>query len=228
MSVILLGAPGTGKGTQATLLAEKYNLPWISTGDILRDAVKRGTELGQQARQFMDSGRLVPDEIMIALVQERLGEADCGKGFILDGFPRTVLQAQALDQYLEAKNKSIKVVICLEVGREKLVQRLTSRRVCRSCGADYNLITNPPPANGRCRVCGGEIYQRTDDREETIAKRLQVYEEQTRPLKEYYQKQGKLEIVAGEGSVKDVQRLIQAVISQKMNQDDIYQKQQGN
>ncbi|MBD3289966.1 adenylate kinase [candidate division KSB1 bacterium] len=213
MRLILLGAPGTGKGTQGNLLALKLNVPKISTGDILRQAIEKKTSLGIQAQKYMQKGDLVPDEIIIGIVKERLEESDCKNGFILDGFPRTVPQAIALDTYIESKDQKIDAVIALEVERDKLVKRLTSRRVCKNCGNDYNIITNPPPEDMKCTKCGGEIIQRADDNEEIVVNRLQVYEEKTFPLKEYYTMKGNLKIFDGDGTIEDIQRNIQEYLA---------------
>lgn len=213
MRSIFLGAPGTGKGTQAALLAEKYHIPHISTGDMLRDAVKNGTDLGKKAKEYMDAGELVPDSVMIDLVKERLLRNDCEKGFILDGFPRTIHQTEVLDTYLTEKRMTITKVVFLDVDADLLVKRLTSRRLCRKCGKDYNIITDPPPAGGKCKICGGEIYRRDDDSEETIKNRLQVYENQTNPLLDYYTKQKKLMRVDGNQSIQEVQDQIERILS---------------
>ncbi|MBN2090197.1 adenylate kinase [candidate division KSB1 bacterium] len=212
MKLIFLGAPGTGKGTQGKILAEQKKWPHISTGDILRNAVKNGTELGVKAKAFMDAGKLVPDELMNDLVAERLSQSDCQAGFILDGFPRTINQAKTLDDYLKRNGLTLDGVILLDVDPKVLVARLTSRRLCRGCGKDYNVITNPPPANGKCIACGGEIYQRDDDNEVTVTRRLQVYQEQTNPLVEYYQNTGKLVVIDGNQDVQKVQQQIEQLI----------------
>lgn len=213
MRLILLGAPGTGKGVQGNLLSQFYKIPNISTGDMLRSAIEKDSTLGSRAKKYIEAGELVPDEIIIEIVKQRLEEKDCKDGFILDGFPRTVPQAEALDAYLESNNHNIKCVIALEVDQQKIIERLTSRRVCRSCGKDYNIITNPPPKNNKCERCGGQIWQRSDDKETTVIKRLQVYEQKTRPLKEYYNRKSKLKIFKGDGSIEDVQRSIQECLS---------------
>lgn len=213
MRLILLGAPGTGKGTQGSILANKLNIPKISTGDILRESLKNKTKLGLQAQEYMAKGELVPDEIIIGIVKERIEEKDCENGFILDGFPRTVPQAIALDTYLESYDRKIDSVFALEVEQEKLVKRLTSRRVCKNCGKDYNVITNPPPADMKCTECGGDIIQRADDNEKTVVNRLQVYDEKTFPLKEYYSRKGNLKIFDGDGTIEDIQRNIQEYLS---------------
>ncbi len=212
MKLVFLGAPGTGKGTQGKILAEHKKWPHISTGDILRSAVKNKTELGLRAKGFMDTGKLVPDELMNDLVAERLSQPDCKVGFILDGFPRTINQAKTLDGYLKQNGLTLDGVILLDVDPQMLVARLTSRRLCRGCGKDYNVITNPPPANGKCIACEGEIYQRVDDNEVTVTRRLEVYQEQTNPLVEYYQKTGKLVVIDGNQDVQKVQQQIEQSI----------------
>ena len=215
MRLIILGAPGVGKGTQGKMLGASYQIPNISTGDILRTAIEQKTELGTKAKEFMEKGELVPDDIMIGLIQHRLQFDDCENGFILDGFPRTVKQAVALDGYLQSVNKNINYVIALEVAEKKVIERLTSRRVCRNCGKDYNLITNPPPSNNRCSLCQGKIIQRSDDTKETVQNRLKVYQGKTKPLKEYFQKQGKLIILNGEGSIEQIQTRIRSFLDSK-------------
>jgi adenylate kinase len=212
MQLILLGAPGVGKGTQGKLLSIHYNIPNISTGDILRRAIEKGTELGIKAKTVMDKGELVPDAIMIDLIKERLLEDDCKAGFILDGFPRTVQQAAALDEYLKQIDKEIDFVIALDLSEDKIVERLTSRRVCRNCGKDYNLIGNAPPNDNRCIVCGSEIIQRSDDTEPTVRKRLKVYEEKTKPLRAYYQQKGQLKVFHAEGAVAKIQNDIKSFL----------------
>jgi len=212
MKLIMLGAPGVGKGTQGKLLSAHYNIPNISTGDILRTAIAQGTELGTKAKNYMNKGELVPDDVMIGLIKQRLQEDDCETGFILDGFPRTVDQAIALDEYLENVNKPIDYIIALELAENKIVKRLTSRRVCRNCGKDYNIITNPPPAENKCIVCGDEIIQRSDDTEETVLTRLKVYDEKTKPLKTYFQEKGKLKIFQADGSIEDIQIIIKSFL----------------
>ncbi len=212
MNIILLGPPGAGKGTQAKMMIEKYGIPQISTGDMLRAAVKAGTQLGLEAKKYMDKGELVPDEVVIGLVKERLQEPDCAKGFMLDGFPRTVAQAEVLDKELEAMGKSIDHVICIEVPNEELIARLTGRRTCKECGAGYHLKFDPPKVDNVCDKCGGELYQRDDDNEETVKARLKVYEEQTFPLIEYYDKQGKLRRIDGVGEIKTIFERITKVL----------------
>ncbi len=204
MNLIFLGPPGSGKGTQAKMLVDKYGIPQISTGDILREAVKEGTPLGKEAKKYMDEGKLVPDEVVVGIVRERLKEPDCTKGFILDGFPRTIPQAEALDKTLQKMGKGIDHVLSLEVDKEELVRRLSGRRTCKKCGAMYHIIFDPPKKDGICDRCGGELYQRDDDKEETIRERLRVYEEQTAPLIEYYRKKGLLRPIDGVGKIEEI------------------------
>lgn len=205
MELIFLGYPGSGKGTQAGLLSERYNIPKISTGDILRAAVAAKTELGLQAKQFMDRGELVPDSVIIGLVVQRIAEPDSVRGFILDGFPRTIHQAQELDRVFLDLKRQLLAVISLEIEKKKVIKRLTSRRVCAKCGKLFNLLYDPPPANNVCDNCGGEVYQRSDDKPETVLHRMDVYEQQTQPLKDYYGLQGKLIQVDGNLNVEKVQ-----------------------
>jgi len=204
MKLILLGPPGAGKGTQAKFLTERFDIPQISTGDILRAAVKEGTPLGIKAKEYMDSGALVPDEVVVGIVQDRLREDDCAKGFILDGFPRTVPQADALQQSLKELEKDLDAVISLEVDTEALVERLTGRRTCRECTRGYHVKFDPPATEGTCE-CGGELYQRDDDQEATIRNRLQVYNDQTSPLIDYYSEVGLLFMVDGMETIDSVQ-----------------------
>ncbi len=192
MKVIFLGSPGAGKGTQAAVLRERYGLAHISTGDILRENVRNGTTLGKTAREYMDSGRLVPDEVIIAMMEERLQKPDCQKGFILDGFPRTVPQAEALDALLDRMGIPLDGVILFEVPGDLVLDRLTGRRVCGKCGEIYNVHFKKTKVPGVCDLCGGELVQRDDDREEVVIKRLEVYEEQTAPLIRYYEDKGQL------------------------------------
>jgi adenylate kinase len=212
MDVILLGPPGSGKGTLAQKMGERYHIPQISTGDILRGAVKERTPLGIEAQGYMDQGRLVPDEVVVGIVRERLTASDCNGGFILDGFPRTLPQAEALDATLGEMKREIDHVISIEVGNEELLRRLTGRRTCRNCGAMYHVIFNPPAQEGICDACGGELYQRDDDQEDTIRARLKVYEEQTAPLIAYYKNKGLLRTIDGVGEIEEIfQAIVKAV-----------------
>jgi adenylate kinase len=204
MNLILLGAPGSGKGTQAKQLVDKYGIPQISTGDILRKAVADGTPLGEQAQKYMKAGNLVPDDIILGIIEERLKQDDCKVGAIFDGFPRTLQQADGMESVLQRLGSKLDLCISLEVPDDKVVARLTARRGCSQCGQDYNLINNPPPEDGRCSKCGGEIIQRLDDQEETIRNRLEVYRRQTRPLQDYYSGRGLLHIVDADGSPDDI------------------------
>jgi len=212
MRLILLGPPGAGKGTQAKLLMDKFRIPQISTGDILRAAVRENTELGKQAKAFMDAGQLVPDGIVIGLIRERIKEPDCAGGFILDGFPRTVIQAEKLGETLNQMNQAIDLVVDLVVDPDELVERLTGRSTCRECGAMFHGTSRPPKKPGICDFCGGGLYQRPDDKPETIKKRFEVYERQTAPVKEYYQSQGNLKSTQALGEVDEIfTRLCQLV-----------------
>ena len=212
MHLILLGPPGAGKGTQAKLLAERYHAVHISTGDIFRAAIKDGTALGLKAKSFLDSGGLVPDEIVIGIVTDRLSRGDCREGFLLDGFPRTLPQADALDHYLKEQGRPLTVVLDLEVPSDLLLRRLTGRRICRHCGTPYHMETKPPVHPGRCDQCQGEVYQRDDDKPETVAERLRVYAEQTQPLIEYYGQQGALIAINATGSIKEVDFLVEQAL----------------
>lgn len=202
MNLILLGAPGAGKGTQAEILKEKLGIPTISTGNILREAVKNGTALGLEAKGYMESGNLVPDALVISIIKERLAEADCQNGFILDGFPRTVPQAEALDESGIVIDKAVEIA----VSDETIMARLSGRRVCIKCGAPYHIVSCPPPADNVCPKCGGEIITRKDDLPETIKSRLEVYHSQTEPLKGFYEGQGKLTVVPGENGIEETSR----------------------
>ena len=208
MKIIMLGAPGAGKGTQAKRIAEKYSIPHISTGDIFRANIKAGTELGIKAKSYMDKGELVPDEVTIGMLIDRIHEDDCKGGFVLDGFPRTVYQAEKLDEFLKAHGQKLDKVIDLEVEEEELMARLTGRRVCRSCGASFHIVHILPKKDGVCDFCGGELFQRPDDNEETAKNRIDVYQKETLPLVEYYEKAGNLAKIDGaaglEGTFKAI------------------------
>jgi adenylate kinase len=208
--VVMMGPPGAGKGTQAKMLSERFGVPHISTGDILREAVAAGTPLGTQARAYMDDGRLVPDAVVIGIVDERLGVADCTRGFILDGFPRTVAQAQALDGVLARRSLGLTSVVQIDVPREQLVARLSARRVCRKCGTLFNAADRA--AATQCVRCGGDLYQRADDQEDTIRQRMDVYARETAPVTEHYRRAGLLHEVDGTGSREQVADRVQASV----------------
>ncbi|MNX42549.1 adenylate kinase [compost metagenome] len=216
MRIVFLGAPGAGKGTQARLIAEKHHIPQISTGDILRAAVREGTPLGVEAKGYMDRGELVPDALMVGLIRDRIGCDDCLKGYILDGFPRTLEQARALDAMLAEVGSPLQLAIDFSVPTEELVRRLSGRRVCRACGASFHLVSAPPAAEGICDHCGGELYQRPDDNVETVSKRLDVYHAQTAPITAYYREQGLLYPVDGMRGIDEIQaELEQVLLSRK-------------
>jgi adenylate kinase len=204
VNLVLMGLPGAGKGTQAEQIVEQYGIPHISTGDMFRAAMKEGTELGLQAKSFMDKGELVPDEVTIGIVRERLSKEDCQKGFLLDGFPRTVPQAEALETLLEELNREIDYVININVDKSILMERLTGRRICKNCGATYHLVFNPPANEGVCDRCGGELYQRADDNEETVQNRLDVNIKQSKPLLDFYQSKGYLRTIDGQQDINKV------------------------
>ena len=203
MNIILLGAPGAGKGTQAAVVCEHLSIPTISTGNIIREALKNGTEMGLKAKSFMDSGKLVPDEVVIGIIEERLQNDDCKSGFILDGFPRTIPQAEALDKMGIVIDKAISI----EVADEVIASRLSGRRVCEKCGRPYHIVDLKPRVEGVCDDCAGTLVQRKDDHIDTIKARLEIYHNETEPLKDYYQAQGKLFIVEGQDKVEDTTAL---------------------
>jgi len=204
MNLVLMGLPGAGKGTQAEKIVEKYGIPHISTGDMFRAAIKESTDLGLQAKSFMDQGNLVPDEVTIGIVRERLSKEDCAEGFLLDGFPRTVAQAEALENILSDLNKKIDYVINIDVDQEFLMERLTGRRICKSCGSTYHLVFNPPAKDDVCDRCGGELYQRADDNAETVQNRLEVNQKQTKPLLDFYEGKGYLRNINGQQDIRKV------------------------
>ncbi len=204
MNIILLGAPGAGKGTQAEKICEHLNIPTISTGNIIREALKTGTEMGLKAKSFMDAGQLVPDEVVIGIIKDRLAEDDCKNGFILDGFPRTIPQAEALDTMGVVIDK----VIDIEVPDERIIGRMSGRRVCGSCGASYHLEYKVPKKDGVCDLCAGALVQRKDDHPDTVKARLEVYHSETEPLKDYYSKQNKLAVVEGQEEIADTTALV--------------------
>ncbi|MEA5142547.1 MAG: adenylate kinase [Oscillibacter sp.] len=208
MKLILLGAPGAGKGTQAEILKKKLDIPTISTGNILRAAVKNGTPTGLKAKEYMDAGRLVPDEVIIGIIGERLQEPDCAKGFILDGVPRTIAQAEAL----EKAGITFDAVVAIEIPDEKIIERMGGRRVCESCGASYHIVNIPPKKEGVCDVCGGKLMQRKDDDPETVKSRLAVYHKETEPLKDFYEARGILKTVVDRLTVDGMTQAILAIL----------------
>ena len=212
MNLVLMGLPGAGKGTQAEKIVENYNIPHISTGDMFRAAIKDGTELGLEAKSYMDKGELVPDSVTIGIVRERLSKDDCKKGFLLDGFPRTVAQAEALENMLSDLKRPIDFVINVDVNKDILMERLTGRRICKECGATYHLVFNPPTKEDTCDRCGGELYQRADDNAETVQNRLDVNLAQTKPLLTFYEGKGTLRTVNGQQDInvvfEDINKLL--------------------
>lgn len=204
LRTILLGPPGAGKGTQAAKIVEKYGVPHISTGDIFRENIKKGTELGKKAQEYMNRGELVPDDLVIEIATTRLLEDDCKNGFLLDGFPRTVYQAEKLDEFLVARDSKIDKVLDIAVEKEELITRLTGRRVCKACGASFHVVNIPPKKEGVCDFCGGELIQRADDNLETVTNRIDVYEAQTMPLIDYYEKAGNLVHIDGSTGLESV------------------------
>lgn len=215
MRLVLLGAPGAGKGTQAKKLIEKYVIPQISTGDLLRAAVAAGTPLGKEAKSFMDKGELVPDRVVLGMVGERLKQDDCKKGYILDGFPRNTAQAEALDKMLDTLKMPLTAALSVDVPFDDLMKRLTGRRTCKACGQMFNIYSNPPKKDNTCDKCGGALFQRDDDREETIKKRLDVYSSQTAPLFDYYKKKGILSSVKGTGSIDEIYKNVCSALGLK-------------
>lgn len=212
MKIIMLGAPGAGKGTQAKMIADKYQIPHISTGDIFRANIKNGTELGMEARTYMDKGELVPDELTVRILLDRVAQPDCEKGYVLDGFPRTIPQAEVLDQELTKRNEKIDHAINVEVPDENIVRRMSGRRACVSCGATYHIVHIPPKKEGLCDKCGNELILRDDDKEETVMNRLGVYHDQTQPLIEYYNAKGVLCSVDGTMDMMDVFKKITDIL----------------
>lgn len=212
MNLILLGPPGAGKGTQAARMIEKYNIPQISTGDIFRKNIKEGTELGKKAQEYMNKGELVPDDLVIEIATTRLLEDDCKNGFLLDGFPRTVYQAEKLDAFLKDHGKKIDKVLDISVEKNNLMDRLIGRRVCKACGATFHITNMPPKKEGICDVCGGELYQRADDTKETVENRIEVYNSQTMPLVDYYQNIGNIAHIDGANGLDNVFAQIVSVL----------------
>ena len=213
MNLVLLGPPGAGKGTQASAIVDKFGVPHISTGDMLRAAVAKGTEVGLKAKAIMEAGELVSDEIVCAIVRERLAEDDCSTGFLLDGFPRTVAQAEALHGILADAGKAMDKVLCYEVADDIVVERLSGRRMCRQCNAGYHVTFIPPKQPGVCDKCGGELYQRDDDQEQTIRERLSVYHQQTAPLVAYYESQGVLARIPAAGDIDEIREATMQALS---------------
>lgn len=204
MKIVLLGPPGAGKGTQAKSISNRYSIPHISTGDIFRKNISENTPLGIEAKSYMDNGQLVPDEVTINMVKDRLQQDDCKNGYLLDGFPRTVHQAEALDNFLTEREESIDTALLIEVPKEFILERMTGRRVCPSCGASYHIKFNPPANDGKCDLCGSEVIQRKDDTEETVKERLDVYENQTQPLIDFYKNKKQLSVVDGTQAINEV------------------------
>ena len=212
MRVAFLGPPGAGKGTQARDLAQEWGALHLATGDMLREAVAAGSPLGREAKSYMDQGALVPDDVIIRMMAERLGAADAGRGFILDGFPRTIAQAEALARLLKDLGQTVDTVVYFDVSEPELLRRLTGRRVCRTCGHSYHVTSNPPKRAGVCDACGGELYQRDDDGEATVRNRLEVYRRQTAPLLDYYRQRNLLVTVSGEGPVVTIRDAIRSAV----------------
>jgi len=204
LHIALLGAPGSGKGTQAGAISRRLGIAHVASGDLFREAADRGDELGRQAKSYMEKGLLVPDEITIRMILERIAAPDCAKGFILDGFPRTLEQAKALDRALGERGEAVERVVYIKVSPEELVRRLSGRFICRSCQTPYHLVSSPPKVAGRCDRCGGELYQRPDDSPETVRKRIEVYSAETAPLIAYYEEAGKLVEINGDGGIEEV------------------------
>lgn len=204
MKIVLLGPPGAGKGTQAKSISNRYSIPHISTGDIFRKNISENTPLGIEAKSYMDNGQLVPDEVTINMVKDRLQQDDCKNGYLLDGFPRTVHQAEALDNFLTEREESIDTALLIEVPKEFILERMTGRRVCPSCGASYHIKFNPPTNDGKCDLCGSDVIQRKDDTEETVKERLDVYENQTQPLIDFYKNKKQLSVVDGTQAIHEV------------------------
>lgn len=212
MKIIMLGAPGAGKGTQAKMIAEKYQIPHVSTGDIFRANIKNGTELGMEAKKYMDQGQLVPDELTVKILLDRVAQADCANGYVLDGFPRTIPQAEVLDKALTELGESIDYAVDVNVPDENIVRRMSGRRACLACGATYHIAHIPPKKEGICDACGQELVLRDDDKPETVLKRLQVYHEQTQPLIDFYTAKGVLRTVDGTVDMKDVFEAIVSIL----------------
>ncbi len=212
MRILLMGPPGAGKGTQAERIAGRWKMPHIATGDIFREAIKAGTDLGREVKSYLDAGELVPDAVTIGIVRERLQEPDCTPGFLLDGFPRTIPQAEALERLLDDLSMNLDLVLNIKIAPAVLVERLTGRRICRQCGTSYHLVFNPPKQDGICDRCGGELYQRSDDTLETVGDRMRVYTNKTAPLLEFYRQRGLLREVDGEPGIDAVSDAILGIL----------------
>ena len=212
MKIIMLGAPGAGKGTQAKMIAEKYGLPHISTGDIFRANIKNGTELGKEAKEYMDKGLLVPDELTVRLLLDRVAKEDCKNGYVLDGFPRTIPQAEVLDAELEKLGEKVDYAVNVDVPDENIVNRMSGRRACLNCGATYHIEANPPRVEGVCDICGDKLVIRSDDQPDVVRRRQETYHEQTEPLKGYYEAQGKLKSIDGTQGIRETEKLAVAAL----------------
>lgn len=217
MNLIMLGLPGAGKGTQAKKLSRKYNIPHISTGDIFRNAIQNETELGKKAKEYLDSGGLVPDELTNSIVRERLKEKDCKEGFILDGFPRTINQAEALEDMLKDMDRALDLAIYIDVTKQELIKRLTHRRICRNCGAVYHLDYDPPEKEGICDKCGGKLIQRSDDKEEVVKERLKINEKNIKKLTDFYDNEDKLARVKSDAGIEEIFKKIDKIIKEKVS-----------
>lgn len=215
MNIVLLGPPGAGKGTQAKFISERYGIPHISTGDIFRSNISKETKLGNEAKKYIQKGLLVPDEITINMLKDRLQKNDCRNGFLLDGFPRTEIQAKSLDEYLQKNNSLIDNAILIQVPKEEVLQRITGRRVCLSCGASYHTRNNPPKVEGKCDSCGSDLVQRTDDNENTVLERLNVYDKQIMPIIKYYRDKKVLKEVDGTLSINDIFETICSILGER-------------
>lgn len=220
MKIVILGPPGAGKGTQAKSICNKFSIPHISTGDIFRKHISMETSLGIEAKKYIDKGQLVPDEITISLVLERLKEEDCGDGYLLDGFPRTVFQAKALDNFLLESGSKLDTALLIDVPPDYIIERMSGRRICPSCGASYHIKFNPPEVEGKCDVCGSVLIQRKDDQEKTVVERIEVYDEETQPLIEYYKNKNLLDVVDGTKAINDVFKNICEILGEKIDDNN--------